>query len=156
VEYEFAALHPVAEVGEHGDEPAPSVDVYGALEKARPEECQVLILPEVACPARDHYDAPHHVNPAVTSVALTAYNTQTFVADFIESVHAQNLPVTEVIFVDDGFLDKTAEMACATRQRGLSQPNRGLSAGRNAGATQHRFALLDAVRASILGRAAHT
>jgi glycosyltransferase involved in cell wall biosynthesis len=110
-------------------------------------------------PSRDHYDAPHHVNPGVTSVALTAYNTQTFVADFIGSVHAQNLPVTEVIFVDDGFLDKTAEMACATRQRGLSQPNRGLSAGRNAGieaATRHRFALLDAVRPSILGGAAHT
>ncbi|MDQ3806198.1 MAG: glycosyltransferase family 2 protein, partial [Acidobacteriota bacterium] len=86
-------------------------------------------------------------HPAPISVIIPAYNAERFIAQTIESVHAQTLPVAEVIVVDDGSSDRTAEVARALRARVISQPNRGLSAARNAGlkaATQPWVALLDA------------
>jgi glycosyltransferase involved in cell wall biosynthesis len=86
-------------------------------------------------------------HPAPISVVIPAYNAERFIEHAIESVHAQTLPAAEVIVVDDGSSDRTAEAARDLRARVISQPNRGLSAARNAGikaATQPWVALLDA------------
>jgi glycosyltransferase involved in cell wall biosynthesis len=86
-------------------------------------------------------------HPAPISVVIPAYNAERFIAQTLESVHAQTLPVAEVIVIDDGSSDQTGEVARALRARVISQPNRGLSAARNAGinaATQPWVALLDA------------
>jgi glycosyltransferase involved in cell wall biosynthesis len=84
---------------------------------------------------------------APISVVIPAYNAERFIEQTIESVRAQTLPVAEVIVVDDGSSDQTAEVARGLRARVISQPNRGLSAARNAGihaVTQPWVALLDA------------
>lgn len=86
-------------------------------------------------------------HPAPISVVIPAYNAERFIEHSIESVRAQTLPVAEVIVVDDGSSDRTAEAARALKARVISQPNRGLSAARNAGinaAKQPWVALLDA------------
>jgi glycosyltransferase involved in cell wall biosynthesis len=49
--------------------------------------------------------------PAPVSVVIPAYNAERFLAQTIESVRAQTLPVAELIVVDDGSSDRTAEVA---------------------------------------------
>lgn len=70
------------------------------------------------------------------SVIIPAYNSAATLARAIESVRAQSWPAHEIIVVDDGSTDATAEIA---RQFGedvrlIQQPNSGVSAARNAGA----------------------
>ena len=70
------------------------------------------------------------------SVVIPAYNSAATLARAIESVRAQSWPAHEIIVVDDGSTDATAEVA---RQFGedvrlIRQPNSGVSAARNAGA----------------------
>lgn len=78
--------------------------------------------------------------PAV-SVVMPAYNVEAFVGGAIESVQSQTFKDFELLIVDDGSTDRTAEIveAYARADRRiilLRQPNRGLSAARNA-ALQH-------------------
>lgn len=85
--------------------------------------------------------------PAPISVVIPACNAERFIEHAIESVRAQTLPAAEVVVVDDGSSDRTAEAARDLGARVISQPNRGLSAARNAGikaAAQPWVALLDA------------
>lgn len=70
------------------------------------------------------------------SVIIPAYNSAATLARAIESVRAQSWPAHEIIVVDDGSRDATAEVA---RQFGeavrvIQQPNSGVSVARNAGA----------------------
>ena len=70
------------------------------------------------------------------SVIIPAYNSAATLARAIESVRAQSWPAHEIIVVDDGSLDATADVA---RQFGgtvrlIQQPNSGVSVARNAGA----------------------
>ncbi|MDO9219771.1 MAG: glycosyltransferase [Thiobacillus sp.] len=70
------------------------------------------------------------------SVVIPAYNSAATLARAIESVRAQTWPAHEIIVVDDGSSDATAEIA---RQFGgavrlIQQPNSGVSVARNAGA----------------------
>ena len=70
------------------------------------------------------------------SVVIPAYNSAATLARAIESVRAQSWPAHEIIVVDDGSHDDTAEVA---RQFGpavrlIQQSNRGVSVARNAGA----------------------
>ena len=70
------------------------------------------------------------------SVVIPAYNSAATLARAIESVRAQSWPAHEIIVVDDGSTDATADVA---RQFGedvrlIRQPNSGVSAARNAGA----------------------
>ncbi len=86
-------------------------------------------------------------NFAPISVVIPAYNAETFIAETIESVHAQTLQVAEIIVVDDGSIDNTATIAESLGARVIRQPNGGLPAARNAGiraARQPWIALLDA------------
>jgi glycosyltransferase involved in cell wall biosynthesis len=69
--------------------------------------------------------------PAPVSALMAAYNASAFIREAIESVNAQTLPVAELIIVDDGSTDDTAEIAKSMGVRVFSQKNRGLAAARN-------------------------
>jgi Glycosyltransferases involved in cell wall biogenesis len=74
-----------------------------------------------------------HKNDLV-SVVIPCYNHANFLGEAIESVLAQTYSHFEIIVVDDGSTDNTAEIAAAYRvAQCLRQSNQGLSAARNAG-----------------------
>ncbi len=85
---------------------------------------------------------------ALVSVIIPVYNGERFLAAAIESAVAQDYRPVEVIVIDDGSDDGTAEVARSFPQaRYLFQTNRGLSAARNAGIEAARgeiIAFLDA------------
>lgn len=77
------------------------------------------------------------MNEAVSdiSVVIPAWNAERWIVRAVDSVLSQTLPPRELIVVDDGSEDATAEIVAGygTRVRLLSQANHGLSAARNAG-----------------------
>ncbi|MGH9172562.1 MAG: glycosyltransferase family A protein [Acidimicrobiales bacterium] len=70
---------------------------------------------------------------AVVSVVMAAFEAEDFVAEAIASVLAQTYKPVEVIVVDDGSSDRTAEIAEAQDVEVLRQQHQGASAARNAG-----------------------
>lgn len=83
------------------------------------------------------------------SCIIPTYEMGHYVADAICSVLAQTRPAAEIIVVDDGSSDDTAEVLAqfGTEIRVLSQPNRGVSVARNTGlaaASGDLIAFLDA------------
>jgi len=86
---------------------------------------------------------------ATVSVIIPTYNHAVFLSEALESVFAQTCSPLEVIVVDDGSTDGTADVLCGyeRRIRVLRQANRGVAAARNAGASVasgELLALLDA------------
>ncbi len=85
--------------------------------------------------------------PAVpVSVVIPALNAERFIAEAIRSVHEQTLQVSEIIVVDNGCSDRTAEIAAGLGAMVVQEPQRGLSRSRNAGirrSAQEWIALLD-------------
>ena len=83
------------------------------------------------------------------SVVIPAYNAAATLPRAIESVLGQSWPAHEILIVDDGSSDATADIA---RHYGgsvklIQQPNRGVSVARNAGAAAAQgdwLAFLDA------------
>lgn len=74
------------------------------------------------------------------SVVIPAYNRVHLVGRAIESALSQSVPPDEVIVVDDGSVDGTADLAEAyDGVRCLRLPNGGPAAARNAGAGEARF-----------------
>ncbi len=69
------------------------------------------------------------------SVIIPVHNGERFLAEAIRSVLAQTLPPNEIIVVDDGSTDASAEVARAfgLPVRVLAQPNLGPAAARNLG-----------------------
>ncbi|MEJ5260302.1 MAG: glycosyltransferase family A protein [Anaerohalosphaeraceae bacterium] len=83
------------------------------------------------------------------SVIIPAYNNEQHLSRAIHSVLAQSRPADEIIVVDDGSTDRTAEVAAAfgDKIRCIRQDNRGPGAARNAGiqaASGEWIAFLDA------------
>jgi glycosyltransferase involved in cell wall biosynthesis len=71
--------------------------------------------------------------PAV-SVVIVCYNQATYLLDAIRTVLGQNYLDFEVVLVDDGSTDNTAEIARGFPEiHYVHQPNRGLAAARNIG-----------------------
>jgi len=70
------------------------------------------------------------------SVIIPCYNAGAWVAETIRSVLAQSTPPLEIIAVNDGSTDATAEILSGFdgRVRVITQTNLGLGAARNAGA----------------------
>jgi glycosyltransferase involved in cell wall biosynthesis len=84
---------------------------------------------------------------APVSVVIPAHNSEEFIGDAIASVRAQTLRVSEIIVVDDGSSDRTAELAEQSAAFVIRQEHGGISVARNAGirAAKHDWiAFLDA------------
>ncbi len=89
-----------------------------------------------------------HAEPKV-SIIIPNYNHGDYLPQAIESALAQTYPHVEVIVVDDGSTDHSAQVLAryADRVRCIHQENAGLSAARNTGLGMARgdyIALLDA------------
>ena len=87
--------------------------------------------------------------PDSVSVVIPSFNCGSFVSQAIDSVLAQTCAPAEVIVVDDGSTDDTAERLepYMDRIRYVFQENRGVSAARNRAVAEsrgHCVAFLDA------------
>jgi hypothetical protein len=84
---------------------------------------------------------------ATVSAVIPAYNAEEFIALPIKSILEQTCAVDEIIVVDDGSTDRTAEVAAGFRNtRVIRRPNGGQAAARNTGiaaATGEWIAFLD-------------
>jgi CDP-glycerol glycerophosphotransferase len=81
------------------------------------------------------------------SVVIPVYNVEEFLEECLDSVLAQTFTDYEVVMVDDGSTDRSAEIAQRyvdrdERFRLVSQPNGGLSAARNTGTANAHGELL--------------
>jgi glycosyltransferase involved in cell wall biosynthesis len=82
---------------------------------------------------------------ATVSAIITSYNYGRFLGAALESVLSQTYPAHEIIVVDDGSTDDTAQVAARYAGRGvryLYQENRGASAARNLGIRNSSGALI--------------
>ena len=88
----------------------------------------------------------------LVSIVIPVYNGERFVADAIESALAQTYPHKEVIVIDDGSTDRTAEVlrGFGERIRFETGPNRGGSAARNRGVELARGELIQFLDADDL------
>jgi glycosyltransferase involved in cell wall biosynthesis len=91
-----------------------------------------------------------HIETPQVSVIIPTYNAGRFVAEAIKSVLDQTFADFEVLVIDDGSSDNTAEIVqdfADARVRYIYQDNRGLAGARNTGIRSARgelIALLDA------------
>jgi cellulose synthase/poly-beta-1,6-N-acetylglucosamine synthase-like glycosyltransferase len=67
------------------------------------------------------------------SVVIPAYNAEKTLATCLQALHQQSFPADEVIVVDDGSSDNTAQVARREGALVISQPNQGPAAARNTG-----------------------
>lgn len=69
------------------------------------------------------------------SIILPAYNSALFLQTTLNSIFAQDYDDFEIIIVDDGSTDETAQIASQQQRRVqlISQKNKGISEARNAG-----------------------
>ncbi|HKR59020.1 MAG TPA: glycosyltransferase family 2 protein [Pyrinomonadaceae bacterium] len=89
---------------------------------------------------------PQTTIPAPISVVIPAHNAERFIQQAIGSVHAQTLPVTELIVVADDCSDNTQSIAKSLGATVVEIKARNISAARNAGvrAAAHKWiAFLD-------------
>jgi glycosyltransferase involved in cell wall biosynthesis len=87
------------------------------------------------------------VSAALVSVIVPAYQAEAYIEQALDSVLAQDHQAAEVIVVDDGSTDRTAEIAAAHPVQLLSRSRGGPAAARNSGlaaATGRFVTILDA------------
>jgi glycosyltransferase involved in cell wall biosynthesis len=85
-----------------------------------------------AAPAPTTASASRALDPLV-SVIVPCYNGAAFLEETLRSALAQSYPAVEVVVVDDGSTDGSAEIARRLPVRYIRQENRGLCEARNAG-----------------------
>jgi glycosyltransferase involved in cell wall biosynthesis len=73
--------------------------------------------------------------PDLVSIIVPCHNSERFLVETLESAFIQSYPHTEIIVIDDGSSDRTAEFISSygNRVRADFGPNRGASAARNRG-----------------------
>ncbi|GIK40756.1 MAG: hypothetical protein BroJett011_45890 [Chloroflexota bacterium] len=80
---------------------------------------------------------PQPFVPALVSIIIPTYNHAHFLGEALQSSLAQDYPRTEIIIIDDGSTDNTAEVVqpflTHPQIKYIFQENRGLSAARNRG-----------------------
>ena len=73
------------------------------------------------------------MNNPLVSVIMAIYNGKQYLAEALQSVFAQDYPAFEVIVVDDGSTDGSADIAQAfTKVHYIHQKNQGVAVARNA------------------------
>jgi glycosyltransferase involved in cell wall biosynthesis len=85
------------------------------------------------------------VRAETISTIIPVYNGATFIAEAVASIRAQKQPVAEIIVVDDGSTDGSAEVAAALGDdiRVVQHPvNQGVAAAINTGVAEARGDLL--------------
>jgi glycosyltransferase involved in cell wall biosynthesis len=77
----------------------------------------------------------HVSQPNLVSIVVPCFNAERFLAETLDSAFAQTYPHTEIIVIDDGSTDGTAEVirSYAGRLTAEFGSNRGASAARNRG-----------------------
>jgi glycosyltransferase involved in cell wall biosynthesis len=98
----------------------------------------------------------------LVSVIMPAYDEEAFIAEALGSVLAQTYQPVEIVVVDDGSGDRTAEIAAAHDVHVLRRTHQGPAAARNAGLSVARgdyWMVFDAddvmPREGIAGQVAH-
>src|SRR5947209_4140574 len=82
----------------------------------------------------DRFFAASDEAPPLVSVVITCYNQGRFLGEAIESALRQTYRRHELVVIDDGSSDDTAEVAARYPEvRLFVEPHRGLAAARNAG-----------------------
>ena len=76
------------------------------------------------------------------TVVVASWNGERFLRESLDSLFAQDYDSFEVVFVDDGSEDGTAQIAQSFPVRYMRQQNRGLPAARNAGLQLARGSLI--------------
>jgi glycosyltransferase involved in cell wall biosynthesis len=73
--------------------------------------------------------------PGLVSIIIPCYNAERFLAEALESAFFQSYPYAEIIVIDDGSTDRTAELIRAYGDRVQTDfgPHGGASAARNRG-----------------------
>lgn len=79
-------------------------------------------------------NSEHHPGAPLFSVIIPSYNHAKFLPDSLASVLQQTLQSFEIVVIDDGSTDNTAEIvACYPQVKYVHQTNQGLAAARNTG-----------------------
>lgn len=73
------------------------------------------------------------MTPMRVSVVIPVYNGERFVAEALASIAAQKVAASEVIVVDDGSTDGSAEIATRAGAKVVRSARRGATAARNTG-----------------------
>lgn len=76
------------------------------------------------------------MNKTLVSIIIPAYNEEDIIAECLKSITEQSYGQLEIIVVDDGSADKTAEIAKSFNVKFLSQNHKGPGSARNLGATR--------------------
>ena len=92
-------------------------------------------------------DSKKNFNSPLVSVIIPAYNAEVFIERTIRSVLSQTYNNLEVVVVDDGSSDRTAEIVQTIASQDsrlclLQQPNSGVAAARNLGIEKSRGELI--------------
>lgn len=106
--------------------PAASSGALG-IRTLTPRELLPFVALNGSCP-------PNLSEPPMVSVVICAYNAERTMRPCLESLRRIKYPSYEVVIVDDGSRDATAEIAADFPEfRLIRQPNKGLSVARNVG-----------------------
>jgi len=105
----------------------PAVGDWLGMRPVRADEAGPFVSLNGTCP-------PQPLRTPMVSVVICAYNAERTMLPCLESLRQLKYPNYEVVIVDDGSRDRTAEIAMEFPEfRLIRQPNKGLSVARNVG-----------------------